>query len=173
MAGVAVDPHKIVNDVARRAHDLGEAEAPTVLSRPPGPGAPLPSVQQGEEVAAVHRAWADAHAAREKAAETSATAGSGGGLEAMKVRLKARISSAAAAGLPDQDADRQVVGDLIRAVDALAHRIDELGGRLMALEQLVEEVVVVASEDLTRVRAALIDGGPRADDRSGGPPADG
>ena len=170
---MAVDPHDIVNDVARRAHDLGETDAPTVLSRPPGPGAPLPSVQQGDEVGAVHRAWADAHAAREGAAKAAATAGSGGGLDAVKARLKARISSAAASGLPDQDADRQVVGDLIRAVDALAHRIDELGGRLMALEQLVEEVVVVASEDLTRVRAALTDGGRRPDDRSGDKAADG
>lgn len=163
MAGVAVDPHEIVNDVARRAHDLREADAPTVLSHPPGPGAPLPSVQHGDEVEAVHRAWADAHTSREEAAKAGASVASGGGLDAVKARVKARISSAAAAGLPDQDADRRVVGDLIRAVDALAQRIDELGGRLMALEALVEEVVVVASEDLTRVRAALTDGRSRDD----------
>jgi hypothetical protein len=171
---VAIDPHQIVNDVARRAHDLREADAPAVLSRPPGPGAPLPSVQHGDEVEAVHRAWADAHAAREAAASGESSASTGGGLDAIKARVKARISSAAAAGLPDPGVDRRVVGDLIRAVDALAHRIDELGGRLVALEELVEEVVVVASEDLTRVRAALTGGGAHGDaDGSGNRSDDG
>jgi hypothetical protein len=171
---VALDPHEVVSDVSRRSHDLREADAPALLRHPPGPGAPLPSVQHGDELAAVHQAWADAHEAREEAARAQASAASGGGLDAVKSRVRARISSAAAAAMPEHDADRHVVGDLIRAVDALARRVDELGARLVALEELVEEVVVVASEDLTRVRAALTDGRPPADDaRRRNRPADG
>lgn len=157
---MALDPREIVSDVSRRSHDLREADAPPLLRHPPGAGAALPSVQHGDELAAVHRAWADAHEARRETPGAQGSATSGGGLDAVKSKVKARISSAAAAAMPDHDADRRVVGDLIRAVDALARRVDELGGRLVALEELVEEVVVVASEDLTRVRAALTGGRP-------------
>lgn len=156
MAPVARDPRQVVSDVARRAHDPGEAHAPALLRHPPGPKAPLPPLQHGDALSAVHQAWADAHAAE----RAPAAAGAGQtGLHAVKARARARLATATAAALPDRGARDAVVGDLIRAVDALARRVDELGARVVALEELVEEVVVVTSEDLTRIRAAV--GGPR------------
>ncbi|MGH9093481.1 MAG: hypothetical protein ACRDZR_19175 [Acidimicrobiales bacterium] len=160
-----------MSDVARRAHDPGEADAPTLLHHPPGAKAPLPPVRHGEELTAVHRAWADAHAAEHPPDHAAGRAG----LDAVKARARARLASAAAAAMPDRGPRDAVVGDLIRAVDALASRVDELGGRLVALEELVEEVVVVTSEDLTRVRAAVAGRGTRssAAERRRGPAAGG
>lgn len=171
MAGMAVDPHQVVRDVTRRAHDVGAAPPPTLLRRPPGAAAPLPPVQHGEELAAVHRAWAESDARR-----GGATAAPGRRrLGALWARLRDGVAAATTSAPPDRGTDRAVVGDLIRAVDALARRVDELGGRLAALDQLVEEVVVVTGEDLARVRAALAGSeAPRADPpRDRGPAADG
>lgn len=171
MAGMAVDPHQVVRDVTRRAHDVGAGQPPSLLRRPPGASAPLPPVQHGEELAAVHRAWAEADAHH----GGPIPAAGGRRLGAVWARVRAGVAAATASAPPDHGTDRAVVGDLIRAVDALARRVDELGGRLAALDELVEEVVVVTGEDLARVRAALAGAeAPRADpSRDRGPTADG
>ncbi len=73
----------------------------------------------------------------------------------VRAKVRAKVATAAA-GV--QQADRAVTGDLIRAVDLLAHRIDEITARVVDLEALVQEVVDTVSEDLARVQVAL--GGP-------------
>jgi hypothetical protein len=85
----------------------------------------------------------------------------------LRAAVRGKLTAVATeVGRPALEADRALIGDLIRAVDALAARVDVLGGRVLALEALVEEVVVVTGQDLARVRAALI--GPAADPSDGG-----
>lgn len=142
---MAIEPSGIVGDVAERAHRLGAP--PRMLRQPPGAGAPLLPLQPGETIGTLHREWARLHD------ESAAAPPPGrGALASARARLK---SVAAQGARPALEADRALIGDLIRAVDTLAARADELAGRLIALESLVEEVVVVTSEDLTNVRAAL------------------
>jgi hypothetical protein len=168
VAAVALDPHEIVSDVAGRAHRPSPDDPPRLLRHPPGADAPLAPVHQGDEIAAVHRDWARAHAD-----EQDRPAGGGDGLlGGALARARARAASVAAeAVLPAQQADRALIGDLVRVVDTLARRVDDIGDRLVALEQLVEELVVVTGEDLARIRAALLPGADRAERPS--PPPDG
>jgi hypothetical protein len=63
--------------------------------------------------------------------------------------------------------DRDLIGNLIRAVDALAARVNDIAARLNDLEAIVHDVVTVTSEDLSRVLAALTVSHP---DTPGGSP---
>lgn len=126
-----------MGEVRARARHPSVGEPPRLLQHPPTPGTPLPPVQHGEELAALHRDWA-AHAGG------PATGG-----------RWARARRKAAKAVRSPQVNRGLVGDLIRAVDVLARRVDELGNRVTALEDLVAELVVVTGEDLARVQAAL------------------
>lgn len=147
MAGLALEPREIVSDVADRAHRLSPTDPPAVLRRPAGGAPPPPPVREDPDVVAVHQAWAHVHAAGDQAP----AAGTG-----VRGKVRSRVTTAVTevAG-PAQRDDRALIGHLIRAVDVLAHRCDELGGRVAELEALVEEVVNVVGEDLVRVRALL------------------
>jgi hypothetical protein len=156
---VALDPHELVSDVTDRAHRPPGGDPPALLAHPPGPGPALDPLQGGDEVAAMHREWA----------RLGAGAGRGGGL-----RGAGRATVAAAERrLPGHRAQRALIGDVIRAVDAVARRVDEIGVRLLALEELVEEVTVVTGEDLAAVRAALEPGRGGAGPPAARPPGDG
>ena len=81
-------------------------------------------------------------------------------------KAKARIGALTAeiAGTGQRD-DRALIGSLIRAVEVLAQRCDELAGRLVDLESTVGEVVDVLGADLVQLRAALsstVTGSPSA-----------
>jgi hypothetical protein len=80
--------------------------------------------------------------------------GTGGGVRA---KVRARVAAVARA---DASADRELMGSLVRAVAALAERVDEITQRLGHLELLVEDVVDRVSEDLARVQASLGSLGP-------------
>ncbi len=88
--------------------------------------------------------------------------GSGGG-GGVRAKVRARVAAVARA---DAGADREFMGNLVRAVAALADRVDEITKRLGDLELLVEDVVDRLSEDLVRVQAALgaLDGPETPDD---------
>jgi hypothetical protein len=60
------------------------------------------------------------------------------------------------ASAPGQE--RALIGRLINLVDALAARCDELATRVDQLDQLIEELVIVTSEDLIRLNAAGLRG---------------
>jgi hypothetical protein len=145
-------------------------------------------MRQSEELARLHRRWAQLNgapapstgvgAAALPAASRPATPVGGpagpvrmpGGVRA---KVRARVATAAA-GV--QQADRAIAGDLVRAVDALAERIDEAFGRIAELEALVQDVVDVMSEDLSRLRVALAasgGAGEGAGRREGGGPEGG
>jgi hypothetical protein len=52
-------------------------------------------------------------------------------------------------------ADHELIGDLIRAVDAIAARCDEIAGRLSHQEIVTSEVAQALGQEVTRLRAAV------------------
>ncbi len=132
--------------------------APRLLSHRADPEPLPPPLHDGEEVTTLHRKWAQLAGAAQgspqgvgDAASTGGGAGggTGGGVRAM---VRARVVAAARA---DSAPDRALIGDLIRAVDAVAARLDDVTARVGNLEVLVQEVLDRLSEDLVRVQAAL------------------
>jgi len=160
VAGLALEPRKIMSETTK-------VDAPALLHHSVGGSSPPTPVREDPDVVAVHEAWARIHAA-----ETQPPADSPSSTAAkLRIMARDRLAVAAAGALgPAQSYDRELIGDLIRATDALARRCDELGGRLAELEALVEEVVAVFSEDLVQVRA-LLTSGPPAAPAADGPPA--
>ena len=69
---------------------------------------------------------------------------------------RARQAIGRLGGAHDAAAERALLGDVIRAVDAVAARCDELAGRLTELQQVVEEAVVVFGQDLAAARAVAV-----------------
>jgi hypothetical protein len=111
-----------------------------MLSRPADAPPPLPHVRGGDAVRSLHLDWAALHGPNANATP------SGVGRRVLdKVR---RILS------PGRG-DHELVGALIRAVDALAVRCDELADRLSTQEVLMEDVATSYGEDITRLRADL------------------
>lgn len=151
---MTVDPSRVVETAAARAAGRGSGAAPSAMRRSPEPRPPLPPVHTGDEVAAVHRRWAEVHATaggRPAAGDRAAGDRAAGALARVRDRVLRPVS--AAAGTAQQE-DRSLIGDLVRAVDAIARRVDELSGRLGDLEHVVQEAVAVLSEDLVRLRAS-------------------
>lgn len=157
--------------------------APRPLPRPAEPRPLPPPIGQSEAVARLHRRWAQLNGAPVTSTGVGAAAppdagtgpsplgASAGGARipgGVRAKVRAKVATAAA-GV--QQADRAIAGDLVQAVDALAGRIDDLFVRVAELESLVQDVVDVMSEDLSRLRAALAAGGDgeETDVPDGGP----
>ncbi len=52
-----------------------------------------------------------------------------------------------------QSVDREIIADVIRAIDALALRCDELSDRLEHQRIVLDDAVTILGEEVTRVRA--------------------
>lgn len=146
---------------AQAAHSA----APRLLTHRADPLPPPPPLHDAEVVATLHLKWAQLAGAAQgtappgagEAGDATGGAAGGGGVRA---KVRARVVAAARA---DAAPDRALIGDLIRAVDAVAARVDEITARVGNLELLVQEVLDRLSEDLVRVHASL----GRLDDRAG------
>ena len=148
MAGLAVDPGQIVSELSDPIRQL-DTEPPGLLGRPVDGSPPPPPIRESAELSAVHEGWVRVHAGDDR---------SGGAQTGLRAQARQRLASLAADAVgKDQRDDRALIGSLIRAVDALAQRNDELSGRLAQLETLVGEVIDVLGRDLTVVRAVLDD----------------
>lgn len=124
---------------------------PALFDRPVA-ARPWPEPLAGSEVvAALHRRWAQLRGQPERDPADAQAARAVGGVRA---KVRARVVNAAA-GV--QAAERAMTGDLVRALDAVAQRIDELAGRVADLEHVVQEVVDTVSEDLVRIHEAAAD----------------
>jgi hypothetical protein len=129
--------------------------APRLLSRPAEPPALPPPLRETDEIASLHVKFArlvsgtSGEAPLAAASSGGGSSGAGGGVRA---KVRARVAAVARA---DAGVDREFMGSLVRAVAALAERVDEITQRVGHLEHLVEEVVDRVSEDLVRVQAAL------------------
>ncbi len=152
-------------DSSLAAEPEGLSDAPRLLSRRADP-LPLPApLKDSEVVASLHLEWARLAGAGQGAAPPGAGDGgdaTGSAGSGVRAKVRARVVAAARA---DAAADRALIGDLIRAVDSVARRVDEITGRVGNLELLVQEVLDRLSEDLVRVQAALgrLDDSPHDD----------
>jgi hypothetical protein len=115
---------------------------PKMLRQPADAPPPLTPLGQNEHLSSLHLGWARLYGQPEGDTSPRATW--------QRARGKARRS------LPMAGADRELLGALIRAVDAIALRCDELADRLTTQEALTEDVTESFGADLTHLRADLI-----------------
>lgn len=140
MAAMAREPlEKLTADQPRETPEDGDA--PSMFSRPTDAPDPLPPLRGSEHVQALHRKWQ--HISATSAGEEA---------EPWR-RLGRRARRYVHRGLGSADLD--VVADLIRAVDAVSARCDELAERLSAQQVVVAEIADIFSEELTRIRSAI------------------
>jgi hypothetical protein len=109
---------------------MTEPPPPTMLSRPAESPEPLSPIRSGELVTRLHTGWA-----------------------ALQSAPMSRWRRAVRRTLWHSDPD--IVGDLIRAVDALAERCDELNGRVAVLETITSELTGILGQEVTRLQAAV------------------
>jgi len=116
-------------------------DPPTTFRRPTDPPDPLPSIRGSDHVVRLHKEWARIHANADLPASRTLS---------RRLRDKTRgVASRFGTGNHDQ-----LLGDLVRAVDALAARCDELSDRVANLEVSVDDVVRTFGPELTQLRAA-------------------
>lgn len=110
---------------------------PHMFQRPSDPPEPLPPLRAGEDIGRLHTEWARVH---ESPGNTDALAG--------RLRNRASVAARVARG-----ADHGLIGDLIRAVDAIAARVDELSERVNNLATTTDDLARSLSEEVSRLRA--------------------
>lgn len=135
------------------------ASAPRMLTGRADPAPPPSPIQEADEIATLHAKFARlvsvAHGeAGDAPGGAGGSDGGAGGARGGGVRAKVRARVAAVARA-DAGADREFMGDLVRAVAAIAERTDDVTKRVTDLERLVQEVLDRLSEDLVRVQAAI------------------
>ena len=127
--------------MAERARSLGEAP-PLMLDHALGAHPRLAPVRESDQLKAIHLGWVEQNGIP--------------GIDPNRWRRlykRARRSAGIMLGRP-QPADN-LVGELIRATDAVAARCDELSTRLSDLELLFEDLIKVVGDDIVRLRAAI------------------
>lgn len=118
---------------------------PEMFQRPTDPPDLPAPLCAGDEIGRLHTEWARMHPA---AGDTDITAG----------RLRNRVTTVAQIA---RGADHRLIGDLIRAVDAIAARVDELSERVNTHATTTHDVARVLSEELSQLKADLREmGGP-------------
>jgi hypothetical protein len=115
------------------------SEPPGMFSRPTDPPAPLEPLRAAGPVVEMHAEWARMH----KISSENTTF-------AHRLRDKA-ISLRSRIGGPD----RQYLGYVVRAVDDVAARCDELAQRLNDVAISLDDLARTLGEDVTRLRAEL------------------
>jgi hypothetical protein len=110
--------------------DIGDAP-PKLLARPADAPEPFTHLRGQDVIGSLHSVWAASF-----------------GPSSLPGRLRRRTLGVRR--------ERELIGSLIRAVDAVALRCDEIADRLASQEALVEEVVASYGEDMTQLRVALL-----------------
>jgi hypothetical protein len=116
-----------------------EESAPAMFTRPSDAPDLLPPIHGDERVATLHRQWLRS---------TTTPTGEGGARWHRFHHLMGRIAHLGSGSL-----DRELIGDLIRAVDAVAARCDEISERLAQQQTVLDDAVTILGEELTRLRA--------------------
>jgi hypothetical protein len=115
-------------------------EPPLMFRRPSDPPETLPSLRSNEHIVRLHTEWARLHATPAGSQAPSA-----------RVRAKARSVVSRLIGT----ADHQLLGDVVRAVDAIAVRCDELSERVGNLELTSDDLARSLGQEITRLRASV------------------
>lgn len=121
---------------------------PRMFQRPPDVTDRLLPLRHGREIAKLHREWIIriVPPARQSTGQRG-------------IRVVRRILNRAGS------VDREIIADVIRAIDALALRCDELSDRLEHQHIILDDAVTILGEELTRLRAEagpLVGGKARA-----------
>jgi hypothetical protein len=119
--------------------ELAPPAPPKMFGRPADAPPPLEHVRDTDAIRALHQGWAD----RSRIPPGPVT-------QWQRAYRKLRRS------LPFGPSDRELLGALIRAVDLVAARCDELADRLAATESLSENVSLSFGQDITHLRADLM-----------------
>ena len=114
-------------------------EPPEMFRRPTDPAEPPPPLRSGDRITALHHEWARMHSG----ADAATVAG----------RLRNEVRSVASR--ITNRADHRLLGDLVRAVDAVAERCDALSERTANLEIIVDDLARILGEEVTQLRAAI------------------
>ena len=125
--------------------------APSMFQRAADVHDALPPVRQADDVVKLHREWIRI---------STPQAGQSRALWSRLVRVVRRV-----AGRGPGAVDREMIADLIRAIDAVAARCDVIADRLDHQNVVVNDAVTIFGEELTRLRAESApvlgdDGGP-------------
>ena len=113
---------------------------PAMFRRPTDPPGPLPALRGAGAVATMHLEW-------ERQFATSAYAA------ALGPRLRRRVRSAASKIMGGTDGE--FLADLVRAVDTVAARCDEISERLVTMEIVVDDLARILGEEITQLRAEV------------------
>jgi hypothetical protein len=113
---------------------------PDMFDRPTEAPPPLEPVRSSEDITTMHAEWAR----RDVASRTKASSWH-------RVVRKTRSAADRMLGR----ADNQMMGDLIRAIDTVAMRCDELSERVTRQEALIAEIASSLGQELTRLRALV------------------
>lgn len=111
-----------------------------MFRRPSDPPETLPSLRSNEHIVKLHTEWARLHETPAASRASSA-----------RVRTKARSVVSRLLGT----ADHQLLGDVVRAVDAIAVRCDELSERVGNLELTSDDLARSLGQEITRLRASV------------------
>jgi hypothetical protein len=117
---------------------LGDA-TPSMFRRAADVHDPLPPIREADDVVKLHREWIRISAPQ---------AGQSRALWPRLVRVVRRI-----VGKGPGAVDREMIADLIRAIDAVAARCDVIADRLDHQNVVVNDAVTIFGEELTRLRA--------------------
>jgi len=113
---------------------------PAMFQRPTDPPGPLPALRGAGEVVTMHLEW-------ERQFGTPADAMAFG----PRFRRRVRAAASKITGRPD----REFLADLVRAVDAVAKRCDEISERLVTIEIVVDDMACVLGGEITQLRAEV------------------
>ena len=114
-------------------------EPPRMFRLPTDPPEPLPAVRGSEHIVGLHTRWA----LRDAKTPTDASL-------AQRVRSRAQGVAARLTG-----ADDRFLADLVRAVDAVAARCDELSERVRNVTVTTDDLARSLGEEVTELRAAV------------------
>lgn len=117
-----------------------EITSPSMFTRPSDPPIPLPSIHGDARVTTLHAEWSRINS---MVPQSSSIVGR---IRQRGARYINRITGRA---------DHAFLADLIRAVDAIAERCDELSERLSSNQLVVDEVASILGEEVTQLRAAV------------------
>jgi hypothetical protein len=132
-------------------------DPPAMFSRPADAPAPMAPIRGIPELTRIHVEWQRMHTTPEAALQPT------GG----RLRRKAKALINRAVG----NADRELMGDLIRAIDAVATRCDELAERLSSQQIVIGDAARIFGEEITQLRAATARIASAADDQAATTPS--
>ena len=107
-----------------------------MFTRPSDVSDPFPPLRHSAEIAKLHREWI---------VRIVPPAKPSAGQRA--IRVVRRVANRAGS------VDREIIADVIRAIDALANRCDELSDRLEHQHIVLDDAVTILGEEIMRLRA--------------------